>query len=61
MAATLRSLITQYAGSDATNPGIAVAEVNANAYKGQAPRGRRRTAQGEEVSMPPGAVPQRGR
>ncbi|MFJ1967177.1 cellulose-binding protein [Streptomyces sp. NPDC087903] len=39
MAATLRSLINQYAGSNAPNVGIAVTEVNANAYKNTSPNG----------------------
>jgi hypothetical protein len=39
MAATLRSLISQYAGSNAPNVGIAVTEVNANAYKNTSPNG----------------------
>ncbi|MGW4995333.1 LPXTG cell wall anchor domain-containing protein [Streptomyces mirabilis] len=39
MAATLRSLINQYAGSNALNVGIAVTEVNANAYKNTSPNG----------------------
>jgi Cellulose binding domain len=39
MASTLRSLINQYAGSNAANVGIAVTEANANAYKDTAPNG----------------------
>ncbi|HEU5271978.1 MAG TPA: cellulose binding domain-containing protein, partial [Jatrophihabitans sp.] len=39
MASTLRSLISQYAGSNAPNVGIAVTEANANAYKDTAPNG----------------------
>jgi hypothetical protein len=39
MAATLRSLINQYAGGNAANVGIAVTEANANAYKDTAPNG----------------------
>ncbi|MEU9918815.1 cellulose-binding protein [Streptomyces sp. NPDC051001] len=39
MAATLRSLINQYAGSNAPNVGIAVTEANANAYKNTSPNG----------------------
>ncbi len=39
MASTLRSLINQYAGSNAPNVGIAVTEANANAYKDTAPNG----------------------
>ncbi|MFI7403836.1 cellulose-binding protein [Streptomyces sp. NPDC049541] len=37
MAATLRSLINQYAGSNAPDVGIAVTEANANAYKDTSP------------------------
>lgn len=39
MASTLRSLINQYAGSNAPNVGIAVTEANANAYKDTSPNG----------------------
>ena len=39
MAAALRSLINQYAGSKAPNVGIAVTEANANAYKDTSPNG----------------------
>jgi hypothetical protein len=39
MASTLRSLINQYAGSNAANVGIAVTEANANAYKDTSPNG----------------------
>ncbi|GGQ99176.1 hypothetical protein [Streptomyces asoensis] len=39
MAATLRSLIDRYAGGNAPNVGIAVTEVNANAYKNTSPNG----------------------
>jgi hypothetical protein len=39
MASTLRSLINQYAGTNAPNVGIAVTEANANAYKDTAPNG----------------------
>ncbi|WP_034591010.1 cellulose binding domain-containing protein [Hamadaea tsunoensis] len=39
MASTLRSLISQYAGANAANVGIAVTEANANAYKDTSPNG----------------------
>jgi hypothetical protein len=39
MASTLRSLINQYAGSNAANVGISVTEANANAYKDTSPNG----------------------
>lgn len=39
MAGTLRQLIDQYAGSNASHVGIAVTEANANAYKDTAPNG----------------------
>ena len=39
MAATLRSLINQYTGSNAPDVGIAVTEANANAYKNTSPNG----------------------
>ncbi|MEU0805270.1 cellulose-binding protein [Streptomyces sp. NPDC005970] len=39
MATALRSLINQYAGSNAPNVGIAVTEVGANAYKNTSPSG----------------------
>jgi hypothetical protein len=39
MARTLRSLINQYAGGNASRVGIAVTEANANAYKDTAPNG----------------------
>jgi hypothetical protein len=39
MTSTLHSLISQYAGSNAANVGIAVTEANGNAYKDTAPGG----------------------
>jgi hypothetical protein len=39
MASTVRSLINQYAGSNAPNVGIAVTEANGNMYKDAAPNG----------------------